>query len=280
MTASISLSAPACCITWSARQDGLRALAAALSPQGALYAMVYATARRAGVYLLQDMFRRLGVEQNAQGIAFVRQILKELPPHHYARWFLPDASVQIEDAELVDIFLHVQDRAYSVAEVLDLVAGAGLAFQGWSDNGMYTRDAHIDPASALWARLDNAAEADEWSAVDDFTLHHMRHSFVARHPREDSPWRIDFDGAGWPKYRPVRHPSLTALGGEKFQRGPFQFTLTQQEQLLLQACDGKTSIATMAARLTEPQGQAERREAARIFFRRMWRLGHLFYLTA
>src|SRR4051812_42939063 len=101
--------------------DGLRALASVLSPRGVIYAMVYAYAKRAGVYLLQDMFRRLQIGQDDSGIAFVRKTLRELPAQHYARWFLPPSLDQIADAELVDIFLHVQDRAYSVQEVLDLV---------------------------------------------------------------------------------------------------------------------------------------------------------------
>jgi SAM-dependent methyltransferase len=260
-------------------EDGLRALASVLAPKGALYAMVYASSRRAGVYVLQDLFRRLGVQQDAAGIAFVRKVLDELPLHHYARWFLPPAGVRIEDAELVDIFLHVQDRAYSVSEVLDLVSGAGLAFQGWSDNALYTREANIDPAGALWQRLDDASEPDEWSVVDDFTLINMRHSFVARHPSDDPPWRIDFDGSNWLKYRPVRHPSLTPLGGGKAQRGQFQIVLQPHEQVMMQAADGEKTIAAIAQELREPASLGERRELAQAFFRRMWRLGHLFYRT-
>ncbi len=259
-------------------QDGLKALASVLSPRGAIYAMVYASARRAGVYFLQDLFRRLGVAQDASGIAFVRKVLQELPQHHYARWFLPGPGVQIEDAELVDIFLHVQDRAYSVQEVLDLISGAGLAFQGWNDNGLYTRHAQIDPASALWSRLDGATEQVEASVVDSFTLHNMRHSFVARHPSEDAPWRIGFDGKEWLKYRPVLHPSLTPLGGGNFRRGQFQFSLPPQEQQFLQASDGRASISAIIAAAGQSAG-AERRELARAFYQRMWRLGHLFYRT-
>jgi SAM-dependent methyltransferase len=260
--------------------EGLRALASVLSPRGVIHAMVYASARRAGVYFLQDLFRRLGVEQDDAGIAFVRKLLSELPVHHYARWFLPAADVQIEDAELVDIFLHVQDRAYSVQELLDLVASAGLAFQGWSDNALYTRDAHIPPSSELWTRLDAASERDEWSVVDDFTLLNMRHSFVARHAADDPPWRVTFDGDDWLKYRPVRHPSLTPVGGGKARRGQFEFSLPPREQILMQASDGQTSIAAIVDRLGQPVNLGERRELARVFFRRMWRLGHLFYRTA
>ena len=76
-------------------------------------------------------------------------------------------------------------------EVLDLVSGAGLAFQGWNDNALYTRDAFIDPASVLWSRLNGVNEQDEWSVVDEFTLHNMRHSFVSRLPSEHPRWRID-----------------------------------------------------------------------------------------
>jgi SAM-dependent methyltransferase len=260
-------------------EDGLRALASVLSPRGALYAMVYAYARRVGVYLLQDLFRRLGVGQDDAGIAFVRQVLKDLPPHHYARWFLPGQDVQIADAELVDIFLHVQDRAYSVQQVLDLVSGAGLAFQSWSDNGLYTREAHIDPSSELSSRLDAATERDEWSVIDHLMLHNMRHSFVARRPKENPLWRIGFDGTNWLRYRPVIHPSLTSLGDGKFQRGQFQFALPPQEQLLLQASDGRASISTIVNGLGQPAALAERRKLVREFYRRMWRLGHLFYRT-
>lgn len=257
--------------------DGMRALASVLSPRGAIYAMVYAYAKRAGVYLLQDLFRRLRVGQDDAGIAFVRKVLRDLPPQHYARWFLPPSIDQIADAELVDIFLHVQDRAYSVREVLDLVSGAGLAFQGWSDNGMYYRDAHVDPASELWARLDAAAEADEWSVVDNLMLHNMRHSFVARRDGAEKPWRVNFEGKDWLRYRPVRHPSLAPLGGGKFRRGGFEFALPPQEEALLQAADGQASVSAI---LGGASGTSERREAARTFFRRMWRLGHLFYWTA
>ena len=260
--------------------EGLRALAGVLAPHGVIYAMVYASARRAGVYLLQDMFRRLGVDQDENGIAFVRNVLKDLPAHHYARWFLPSPKVQIEDAELVDIFLHVQDRAYSVPEVLDLISNAGLTFQCWNDNGLYSREANIDPSTELWKRLEQASERDQWSAVDGFTLQNMRHSFVARHPSSDSLWRIDFDGSAWLKYRPVRHPSLTPLGGGKAQRGQIAFNLLPHEQGLMQGSDGETSIATLIDRLDPPASPSNRRELARLFFRRMWQLGHLFYRTA
>jgi SAM-dependent methyltransferase len=258
-------------------EDGLRALASVLSPRGVIYAMVYAYAKRAGVYLLQDLFRRLRIGQDDSGIAFVRKTLRELPPQHYARWFLPPSIEQIADAELVDIFLHVQDRAYSVQEVLDLVSGADLAFQGWSDNGLYYRDANLDPSSELWSRLEGVTEQDEWSVIDNLLLHNMRHSFLARHDTGDAPWRVTFDGKDCLRYRPCAHPSLSALGGGKFRRGAFEFGLSPPEQALLQRSDGQASISSIVSGLGEPASVSERRDLARQFFRRMWRQGHMFY---
>jgi hypothetical protein len=48
----------------------------------------------------------------------------------------------------------------------------------------------------------------------------------------------------------------------------------------MQGAHGKTSNATMIERLSQPTGASDRRELARVFFRRMWQLGHLFYRTA
>lgn len=145
---------------------------------------------------------------------------------------------------------------------------------------MYTRDAHINPASELWTRMDKVSEQDEWSIVDDLLLHNMRHSFVARLPNEKAPWRIDFEGKDWQGYKPVAHPSLSALDGGNFQRGQFRFTLSAPEQTLLQGVNGKNAISTLLAKLGQSGTPVERREIARTFFRRMARMGHLFYRTA
>lgn len=258
--------------------EGLRALASALAPRGVLYAMVYANGRRAGVYFLQDMFRRLGLVQEPADIKFARSVLKSLPAHHFLRAFLPHPD-SIDDADLVDIFLNPQDRAYSVEGVLDLIARAGLMFQGWDDNGLYAREVHIDPSSPLWARLDQVSPEAAWSIVDDFALATGRHTFMARHPHDRPPWRIGFEGSGWLKYKPVRHPGLLPLGGGRFRRGRYEFSRTPLEQAMIHWSDGETSIGTIAERLREPASLAERRAMALGFFALMWRVGHLFMRT-
>ena len=64
---------------------GLAALREVLAPDGVMALMLYGQTVRTGVYMLQDAFRRIGVEQSPEGIAEVRRILAELPARHYAQ---------------------------------------------------------------------------------------------------------------------------------------------------------------------------------------------------
>jgi SAM-dependent methyltransferase len=111
--------------------DGLKSLVSVLSPMDVLHGMVYAANRRAGVYLLQDVFRRLGLRQNGKDIRLARDLVGFLPEHHYFHWFkrMDTTNEFANDAAFVDLLLHPRDRAYSVPEVLDLISGSGLAFQ-------------------------------------------------------------------------------------------------------------------------------------------------------
>jgi SAM-dependent methyltransferase len=61
---------------------GLRALHDVLEPDGAMHVMVYAPYGRAGVYLLQDYCRRLGIGTSSQEIKDLVASLKALPPDH------------------------------------------------------------------------------------------------------------------------------------------------------------------------------------------------------
>src|SRR6185312_10486245 len=94
---------------------GLAALRAALAPGGTMHLMVYAPYGRAGVYMLQELCRRLGIGADPEGIA---DLLGAAPDFRDA-------------AALADALLHPQDRAYSVPELFDFLARGGLSFLRW-----------------------------------------------------------------------------------------------------------------------------------------------------
>ncbi|MGP1397148.1 MAG: class I SAM-dependent methyltransferase [Inquilinaceae bacterium] len=123
---------------------GLGALARHLAPTGGMGLMVYAPYGRTGVYPLQDALRRLtGGLPLTKRVELTRRLLHTLPA---TNWF--GRNPHLKDhrdstAGLVDLLLHSRDRPYTVVELADLVAGAGLAITG------LVHPLRYDPASYL-----------------------------------------------------------------------------------------------------------------------------------
>ncbi|MBL8699352.1 MAG: class I SAM-dependent methyltransferase [Alphaproteobacteria bacterium] len=134
---------------------GLASLAAALAPEGGMGLMVYAPLGRVGVYPVQALLRGLGTDGTpAERVALARRLLNQLPPTNWLKRnpFMTDHLVE-GDPGLYDLLLHARDRAYSVDEVHDFVARAGLRLLGFTPPARYEPRHYItDPA--LLKRLD------------------------------------------------------------------------------------------------------------------------------
>jgi SAM-dependent methyltransferase len=262
--------------------EGLRALAPMLRPNGTMYLMVYARARRAGIYLLQDAFRRLGVESDEAGVRFVRDVLKGLPKEHYAHLM---TGFRGADADIIDTFLHPQDRAYSVPEVLDFVDRADLAFMGWQDNGLYYPDRYVARDTDLQCALARVPGREQWAIIENLSIAMLKHDFLAcRRDRDARDYQIDFTEADWTRYIPVRHPGMQvhalADGRTKALRAGAEVMLNKIGAFLLAQVDGKGSIRQILDHPSFASNSEDDRIAhGREFFSRMWRLGYLFYLT-
>jgi len=94
---------------------GLRALRSVLEPNGAMNLMVYAAYGRAGIYMLQEYCRRVGIGYSDNEIQELIDSLRALPYHHPLARLLSEApDFQNKDA-LADALLNPQDRSYTVA---------------------------------------------------------------------------------------------------------------------------------------------------------------------
>src|SRR5205823_4356107 len=99
--------------------------------QMALGLMFYGSTLRSGIYLIQDALRRCGVKPDKDGISAARELIKLTPRNHPVRRFTGlDADLQ-HDERVADTFLHPQDRAYTVPQILQLLGDAKLHFQAW-----------------------------------------------------------------------------------------------------------------------------------------------------
>jgi SAM-dependent methyltransferase len=109
---------------------GIAALREVLADDGAMGLMVYGRYGRTAIYQMQELFRLATPETaESEGAAqVVRDGLRCLPP---TNWLTVSGGVesvsQVDtDEELYDLFLHSQDRAYSVPELYEFAGGAGL----------------------------------------------------------------------------------------------------------------------------------------------------------
>jgi len=232
---------------------GLRALAGVLAPDGAIHVMLYGRYARIGVYMMQEMFRRLGVGQSADDIAFARDVLAALPAEHYLNWHRRRSGDLEHDSGLVDTLLHPVDRAYTPDEVIAFAGRAGLVFQNWGDNRLYYPDARVPAGHPLAQRLLGLPEHEQWSCVDLFVQDTMLHSAVYCRPEKDpASYRVSWDGRHALDYVPrwnvgvenlaeLRHPGPVTL-----KRLEDVFTLSPEVAPLLARVDGTRTIAACA----------------------------------
>lgn len=278
--------------------EGLRALAGVLASDGAMTLMLYGATARTGVYMLQDALRRLGVPQTAEGIAFARRLVEQLPEQHFARWYLGGAAELRHDAAFVDTFLHAQDRAYTVPQVLELLERNGLAFQGWVDNAHY----HADAALARFSPEVRGAVAalparEQWAVVEMLTQALGMHMLAARHA---GPALLgaepDFTAPGWQQWVPHRVPGLQRMSarqvgagahgasappGVAFSRNGQTIELGPGQAALLDGADGSRRVSDLLALpALAPVPPASREAVVREFLMQMWRLGHLLFSRA
>ena len=120
--------------------DGLRKLRGVLAFGGAITLMVYAPYGRAGVYLLQDYCRRLGIGTSPTELADLVATMREFRWHIRSAGLLQESRDHVDDAAIADALCNPRDRAYTVPELLVLIDHAGLRFGRWERQAPYLPD--------------------------------------------------------------------------------------------------------------------------------------------
>lgn len=191
---------------------GLRALRDVLEPQGAMHLMVYAPYGRAGIYMLQEFSRRVGIGVTAEEIEDLIVALAALPAAHPLARLLREAPDFRNEAALADALLHPQDRAYSVPQMMHLLDGAGLKFGRWIQQAPYSPRCGVMAQLPHSNRIAALAAAEQYAAAELFRGTMLSHSAVVY--RSDHPCRtqpIAFSRSGWRSYVPLRLPDTVCI---------------------------------------------------------------------
>ena len=255
---------------------GLAALRSVLDPAGAMHLMVYAPHGRTGVYMLQEFCRRVGVAATDDGIGELVETLGALPPGHPLTILLREAPDFRQPAALADALLHPQDRAYSVPQLLGLIAGAGLTFGRW------IWQAHYSPHCGVVARIPHATRLaqlplpEQHAAVELFRGTMLRHSVVLyRDDGAHAPRQPSFAGDAWQRYVPIRMPDTVCVE-KNLPRGAAAVLINRnhsyrdiylpidaREKAWFDAIDGRRTIADIAH-------ARDAQEEARVLFERLY----------
>lgn len=263
-------------------ERGIRALAKVLRPDGVIFLLLYATYGRAGVYMLQRLFRLLGLGQSPTDVAFAKQALGALKSDHWGHGYIDHALDLHFDAGIVDTFLHPQDRAYTVADCLDLLEGADLVLQGWNYRFFYHPEWQIARDHPLFERISSLPEPQRWQAMELFHGRISNHSFFACHrTRDPASYRIDFDRKDFMEMAPMRRFGLVCLAGPdgtlSLERTPFpKITLRDSHAAIFrQVDDGRTVRECFRAAGVHAASEEIAASFCREMFRDLWRLGYV-----
>ena len=258
---------------------GLRALRDVLTRDGAMHIMVYAPYGRAGVYMMQDYCRLLGIGVGDADLRDLGQTVQALPVDHPIAGVVKRAKDFARPNALADALLNPQDRAYSVPQIYDWLERCGLTFGRWYEQATYLPQCGAIDGASHGARLAALPSSAQHAAVELLRGTMDRHSFIAyRDDREREAQPITFDGDAWRSFLPVRLP-WTLKVKDRAPRGvaavlinpshaypDLALFIDAAQERLLTAIDGERSVDEILRSAGRTIGDEQGRE----FFKRLW----------
>jgi len=266
-------------------EAGLGALRDVLESNGALHLMLYAPYGRAGIYMLQDYCRRLGIGTSTAEIRDLVASLRALPPDHPLMPLLRNAPDFATEAGVADALLHPQDRAYSVPQLFELLGTAGMLFGRWIRQAAYLPTCGALVQSPHRPRLMRLPAEDQYAAIELFRGCMVQHSAVVFRVDRPQPHKIGFEGDDWLGYVPIRVPDTVVVEERLPPRAAavlinrnHSFTdiylpIDADEKKLFDAIDGRRSIGEIA-----PDGALH--PIARVLFERLWHYDQVVFDTS
>lgn len=264
-------------------EAGLRSLRNTLAPGGAMHLMMYASYGRAGLYMLQEFCRRVGIQATDEGIRDLKRLLAALPSGHPLENLLRQAADFRQEAELADALLHPLDRAFSVPQLFDLIRKGGMKFGRWIRQAPYLPGCGVLAKVDLSSRTAQLSPEEQFSAIELFRGTMLRHSAILyRDDFPNDPQPVSFNGEAWLSYVPIRIPDTLCVQ-ERLPPGAIAVLINHAhtdrdlflpidgtEKRWLDAMDGTSRIGELIKNRTSSSLNTTQLEKARRFFEKLW----------
>ena len=265
---------------------GLCALRDVLRPDGVVQLMVYAPYGRAGIYMMQDYCRLLGITASEKDLRKLGNTLKALPANHPIGNVMHTALDFNHPDALADALLHPLDRAYSVPQLYDWLDRCGLSFGRWVEQapylaqcGLMAKTPHTEQLASLPAPLQHAA-------AELFRGTMVKHKLIAyRDDRVGESQPITFVGEHWREYVPIRVPwtvcvregvpsgAVAVLINRAHTFTDLILTVDETEDRLLSAINGKRTLGE----IVKLAGMTDDEHHALNFFERLWQYDQVVF---
>jgi len=258
---------------------GLRALRGVLARDGAIHVMVYGKYGRAGIYMMQDYCRLLGVRATDEELRSLGDLIGALPDDHPIGDVVRRAKDFRQPDALADALLHPQDRAFTVPELHAWLKRCGLKFGRWYEQAPYLPQCGAIGGMPHAARLLSLPPPSQHAAVELLRGTMIWHNFIAyRDDRVGESQPITFDGDAWRTYIPLCLPwtlcirerlpagAAAVLINRAHSYPDLALPINSAQARVLAAIDGKRTIEKILWTSAGSDGT----EPTRGFIERLW----------
>jgi SAM-dependent methyltransferase len=266
---------------------GLRSLREILKPQGAMQLMVYAPYGRAGIYMIKEYCRLIGIGFSKSDLRELGGTLEALPADHPMGGALRKALDFRHPDALADALLHPLDRAYTVPELYAWLKRCGMSFARWVEQAPYLAQCGALAKIPHAARLASLSSQLQHAAVELFRGTMVRHKLIAyRDDRAGEDQPVTFVGDRWRQYVPIPLPwtvcvrerlppgSVAVLINRAHTFSDLILTVDCFESRLLGAIDGQRTL-TEVLQFAALDSHGERRALG--YFERLWQYDQVVF---
>jgi SAM-dependent methyltransferase len=258
---------------------GLRSLRSVLAPGGAMQLMVYAAFGRAGIYMMQEYCRLLGIAATGAELHDLGATIGALSADHPIAGVVRQAKDFRNPDALADALLHPQDRAYTVPQLYAWLERCGMSFGRWVEQASYLPQCGAIARMPHAVRIASLPPPVQHGAVELLRGTMTRHNFIAyRDDRASESQPITFAGAAWRSYVPLRlpwtlcirdrvPPGFAAVLINRAHTYPdLALPIDAAQERTLAAIDGKRSIDEILREVAGGGGD----EQVRRFVQQLW----------
>ncbi len=248
---------------------GLKALKSVLAEGGAMGLMVYAQHGRTGIYQMQELMRLINAgEQNIQQqIRNTRAVLESLPA---TNWFKRGEDLAVDhrefgDVGVFDLFLHSQDRAYTVPELHRWLASCGMQFTAFAFEGLRYQPNQYLSDPKLLSKISALGEVEQQAIAELLSGAITKHAFYCAAEEKSAPCIADEDMVPflWGTHVSHReaHEQLAQAPGAPIEFISLYLTIEYQPAeytaLVFKHLDGNNSIAEIVTRVAEESNSTD-----------------------